>query len=133
MQSLYVMHKTGKTLFRVRDWNQRTLLFSRKYRVVIRNVTFERVLENKHYSFYALLMPSYQYQRQRKQKRYKTRDTETIMNQSWKNNDQQHETRIKKQKKHDTLCPSTPKHWHKWVTSSPIIYSNNTMIMVSLV
>ena len=56
------------------------LFFKEIHRVVIiRNRTFETVLQNKHNSFYALLMPNLRDQRQRKQQRNNKTDTTTVM------------------------------------------------------
>ena len=56
------------------------LFFKEIHRVVIiRNRTFETVLQNKHNSFYALLMSNLRDQRQRKQQRNNKTDTTTVM------------------------------------------------------
>ena len=56
------------------------LFFKEIHRVVIiRNLTFETVLQNKHNSFYALLMSNLRDQRQRKQQRNNKTDTTTVM------------------------------------------------------
>ena len=51
------MYKTGKLS---KEWlKSKHYPFLKKIpRVTMRNLTFEMILQNKHYSFYALVMPN---------------------------------------------------------------------------